>query len=577
MKQNFIRLLFPERAALNSTFVSESAKYDQLDDYLWYVYKGKTKVNIAIRTHKRTISDGMIFGIRQTRNGTHYVILPEMYHVDFVVERSTANKLINNGEYIKKPKISNLSDPNSGKIIRRLASEIAIEKSENRKWDSARFKAAREVKNESVAGVNFSNYQWRKITVPEGFKLSKADKKVHYVRNAVVGMRFIKPATGGIIIDQDFNRFALSTETYDRIVAGSVVLPKSKWPEGEFTKADADNAREEEKLAEKARRAAERRRLRELEAAEKREAELEERKKRAEARREQKRKEQEAKEAAITLTEHMEKVRKSRTIPMDDKEILKRVRKDRKLKAEDLGLRQEHLDDSDDLDLDLTNLGVKSPEKVDAKPVKPKPVIEMLEQVISDARKDLPVFKMDDIEADDLSDVADDELEDSEIDHDLFEEEETPKVVKGKPAAKEKVVEEDDSLDDDSLEDDKDVEIAEDELEESDTEDDLEEEEVPEVKFEEADVIVFRQDATEQREFAIVGIDPMKGNDHILIYKLYDIDNEPDDYRTVRIDTHKKRRIEDMAELKRKLTPKDFLKYQAMSEDLMKNPEAIES
>jgi hypothetical protein len=551
-------------------FLSQSAKFEQLDEYTWYKYNGIQKVQIAVRTHKRTIEKNSLFGLRYTRNGTIYVILPEMYHVDFVVDRTTANKLLNKSDIVKRPTIKNLTDNNTGKIIRRAAAEIAAELSPNRVWDSPRYKAARNITNESV--IDYSNYQWRKISAVDGFKLAKADRKMHYKHNDIIGMRFIKPATGGVLIDKNFNRFVLNTEAYDRIVSGSKVLPKSKWPEGKFSKEEAEIARQEELILAKQKRASERRALRELEAAKKREEEKLLKLKLAEERKERKRKELEARESATLLNEHIERVRKTAVIPMDDRDIRERVKQRRRLSAEDLGLKEEYLDNSEkEFELNLDGLTLNTDTKVERKE-KPAELKDMLDQVIKDTKKDLTLFNMEDIESDpeDFEDDPEVQYEDSEVEHDLYEDEEKSKDLD--------LTKDPEDEDEDEYEPDEEVEIAEDELEEvEDSEEDELEEKKPEIKYEEGHVITFEQDASESREFLIYSIEPLKGNDHILIYKLYDIDNEPDEYRTVRIDTHKKRKIEDMAKMIRKVSAKDFIRYQAMAEDLMKNPEPIES
>lgn len=574
MKKSLLSSLFPIRA-IRPDLISESAKYDQLDDYTWYVYRGRNKVNVNVRTHKRIISENDMYGFRQTRNGTYYVILPEMYHVDFVVDKNTANRLVNNSDPIKRPKIQNLADADTGKIIRKAAIDIAAANSPNRQWDSARYKANRVV-NESNGKIDYANYQWRKITQPEGFKLKKADKSVHYKRNDIVGMRFIKPATGGIIIDQDFNRFVLSTENFDTIVHGSVVLPKTRWPEGGFTKDQLEAAQQEKLLAAKQKRAAERRLLREEEASRKRKEAQEERERKAEERKKRKQEELEAKEAATTLGEHIERVRRSRMVPLDDKQLREKIKKIKTLKAEDLGLRTEHIvDDDDDLNLDLNNLVLKKDTEVPDKKQKPKPLVDLMNQAIQEVKQDLPIFNMADIETDEPEETPEDDsdvdFDDSDVDYDLYEEDTPAKDVEPEEVDEEDPIDQADEVDED-------VEIADKELE-SEDDDEFEDDKPakPEVKFEEGDAIIFEQDATEEREFMIFGIEPLKGNDHILIYKLYDVSNEPDDYRSVRIDTHKKRRLEDMARLSRKIPPKEFIKYQAMAEDMMKNPEPIES
>lgn len=580
MKKSLLSSLFPARV-FRSDLVSESAKYDQLDDYTWYVYRGRNKVNITIRTHKRIISTNDIYGFRQTRNGTYYVILPEMYHVDFVVDKATANRLVNNSDPIKRPKIQNLTDSNTGKIIRNAAIDIAASNSPNRQWDSPRYKAQRVI-NESSGNIDYANYQWRKITSAEGFRLKKGDRQAHYKRNDIVGMRFIKPATGGIVIDQEFNRFVLTTEDYDQMVHASVVLPKTRWPEGGFGKEDAEAAQQEKLLAEKQKRAAERRRIREAEEARKREEAQAERERKAEQRRLRKQQELEAQENAISLQEHMDRVRRSRTVPLDDRELREKIKKIKKLKAEDLGLRTDHIaDDDDDFNLDLNNLSIKKDEEIEDKKQKPAPLVDLLNQAIKETKQDLPIFNMSDLDSDDdveesvIDDGTDIDFEDTEADYDIYAEED-PQDVEPEPVDEEDPIDQDDDADED-------VEIAEDELESEEDYDDeeFEDEEPkpskPEVKFEEGDAIIFAQDSTEKREFMIFNIETLKGNDHILIYKLYDVTNEPDDYRSVRIDTHKKRRLEDMARLSRKIPPKEFIKYQAMAEDMMKNPEPIES
>jgi hypothetical protein len=271
----------------------------------------------------------------------------------------------------------------------------------------------------------------------------------------------------------------------------------------------------------------------------------------------------------------MIKVRKSQTVKMSDKEIAKQIKRRRLVNAEDLGLRVDHLADEEDFDLnlDLDNLQIEGefnkkdePER-EAKKVE---VAEMFDQAISDLKKTMPKPKLDlsqfaeEETVDDLE--ADEEVEyESDEDQEESEEEFEDEVVE---EPEEELVEDEDPVDLDT--DDSEVDTAIKELEE------------PEVKkvvkdFEEGSIIKFNNDRSEQREFLIFDISTMEGSDHIIIYKLYDLTNEPDDYRTVRIDKRQKRRIEDMAEFVRKLPVRQLIEKQSLADTLTKNKEPIES
>ena len=553
-----------------TNMLSLSAKYDELDDFSWHKFHGSRGVKIVQRSHTRTIAQNDVYGIRAARSGNFYVVLPDLYHVNFAITQKEANKLLENSKKVKRPAIKNLSGQD-GKIIR-----VVNKQSDNRAWDAAYFKAARAINAEAKEGVNFANYQWRRVGDPSGFTVKKSDKKVHYKRGDVFGIRFIKPATGGVLIDQNFNRFAINLDTYDIILSMTTVLPKNKWPEGGFTRADMENSVEEERLREKEKKARQRQLIREREAVVKRKQLQELSEKKAAERQRRKQEAEDAKAHLQTLEEHMIKVRKSQTVKMSDKDIAKQIKRRRLINAEDLGLRVDHLADDEDfeLNLDLDNLQIEGefnkkdePER-EAKKVE---VAEMFDQVISDLKKTMPKPKLD------LSQFAEkeeavDELEaDDEVEYESDEGQEDQEEDFEDDAPEEpeeELVEEEDPVDLDT--DDSEVDSAIKELEE------------PEVKkvvkdFEEGFVVKFNNDRSEQREFLIFDIANMEGSDHIVIYKLYDLTNEPDDYRTVRVDKRQKRRLEDMAEFVRKLPVRQLIEKQSLADTLIKNKEPIES
>lgn len=566
-------------------FESLSAKFEELDGFTWYKYGGSRSVKVVFRIHERSIKRDTVFGIRPVRYGNFYVVFPDLYHVNFTVSSKEANKLFEHGTKIKRPDIQNKLASGGKRVVNKV--ETA---SEHRAWDAVYFRAARIVRNEDKEGIEYANYQWRRVGDPDGIQLKKGGRIRKYKKGDIIGMRFIKPTAGGVLIDQQFNRFAVTKDIYDQLLAASSVLPKNKWPEGGFSQADLENSAREQELIEKEKRAEERRMVREREAVLKRERELELREKRRQEDLKRKEEASEIQERAKTLEQHIKEVRKTRTVPMSDKEIVKQIKKRRTIRAEDLGLRDEHLsDDHVELDLDLDNLTLhgEPEEAVKEETSKGVSVKEMMNDAIADLKSGLPKLDLSKFadEPEELNeDDSDVEYDDEEIEEEEdFEEEPEPDLPE---------IEEPDPIADADpeleIEDPDDIDKALAELDSVD-EDDLDEGEAEEevVKkpksaepkriFEEGNVVVFHQDRAQKREFVIFEIANLPESDHIFIYKLYDMTNEPDDYRTVRIDKRQKRKIEDMADFVRKLPVRELIAMQSVVEDLPKNKEPIES
>lgn len=174
-----------------------------------------------------------------------------------------------------------------------------------------------------------------------------------------------------------------------------------------------------------------------------------------------------------------------------------------------------------------------------------------------------------DEEADDLSDV--DEEEDvppapvKKTKPKVKEKEPEPKEDAGNEDEEEEIAEDTDSeepsdegveSDDENIDD-----VDEDTQSDENADDDLPQAagiKTGNVDSDEGDIIVFHDDTKQKRKFAIIQITPNEKDDRILEYTVWDIDNKPESYKVVRINTGRKQHITDMADKVGQMPPKQF-------------------
>ena len=174
-----------------------------------------------------------------------------------------------------------------------------------------------------------------------------------------------------------------------------------------------------------------------------------------------------------------------------------------------------------------------------------------------------------DEEADDLSDV--DEEEDvppapvKKTKPKVKEKEPEPKEDAGNEDEEEEIAEDTDSeepSDEEVESDDENIDdVDEDTQSDENADDDLPQAagiKTGNVDSDEGDIIVFHDDTKQKRKFAIIQITPNEKDDRILEYTVWDIDNKPESYKVVRINTGRKQHITDMADKVGQMPPKQF-------------------
>lgn len=540
--------------------VSLSALYTDLDSFDWYTYQSPRGTGLISPKARVTLRAGDVFGIKTVRGGRYRVILADDYRQNFSLEDSEGDKLINKSKAKRRPKIAEIE-----KIKRNLNLETHKQSSNFRSWDSDHFKSARHINNEAKEGVDFSNYQWRKLNSNATLKIQKTQSKIHIVRmGTVFGVRFLVPAKGGIYIDLDGRRMSLSNELWDEMLSKSQVLPKTKWPSGSFTVDQMKSAMEQDVEVRRQQRREENRLVKEQAAAEKRA------KDEADARaRAKKKAEKAAEQDRLTILKDKAKLdeakRKKEFTPREiDHEavedyIKNQGKKEQKDALDDLDLDYDD-DDSldDDLDLDEAKDNAKLekildiPEDADIADEAVDP-LESLDAVIKEKRAASPINLKDfgDDEEDDEEDDSEVEYEDDTDDYDDEEEDDTDEEEEEDPDAEfeDPEADEEEAMAD---EDEEETAAADEELDPTDDEDDDGGDDAA-YRADEGDVVTFNSDSKDSREFAILSIYPFAQNNSIMIYKLYDMTTEPEGFQTVRINTLNKRKFEDMVTLVRKL------------------------
>ena len=174
-----------------------------------------------------------------------------------------------------------------------------------------------------------------------------------------------------------------------------------------------------------------------------------------------------------------------------------------------------------------------------------------------------------DEEADDLSDV--DEEEDvppapvKKTKPKVKEKEPEPKEDAGNEDEEEEIAEDTDSeepSDEEVESDDENIDdVDEDTQSDENADDDLPQAagiKTGNVDSDEGDIIVFHDDTKQKRKFAIIQITPNEKDDRILEYTVWDIDNKPESYKVVRINTGRNQHITDMADKVGQMPPKQF-------------------
>ena len=214
--------------ALNGeSFESLAAAYDDATSrFSWYEYQGKP-FQIASRKHRREVNAGAVYGVRQVKGGHYYLILPEMYHVDFPVDKALGDRVISNSTKTQQPEIERYEGTRAPKAagLRMLQRVLA-----NTQFDAPRFKV-KGVTVENKAGINFSNYQWRVLNTLR-VKLRHTKGYEDFISGDQFGVRFVKPALGGFLVNKDGLYLKLSAEDFDELVANSLVMPVGEWPSG---------------------------------------------------------------------------------------------------------------------------------------------------------------------------------------------------------------------------------------------------------------------------------------------------------------------------------------------------------
>lgn len=589
--------------------LSLSAKFDQLGEFDWYTYKSPRGTTLVNQTGRVVLRDGDKFGLNALRGGRYRVVLPDSYRSEFRIEVEEADSLISKSRKSAMPKIQQIEKPRAIKL------EEHAQSKDFRKWDSDYFKAARAVNGEARDGVDFSNYQWRKINAGEILEIvSTKNRRLKLMQKTVIGVRFIKPATGGILIDLDGHRLSLSTKKWEEMLAKTTVMPKNKWPEGKFTKDQMANAREQELEIKRKQRSEAAQIRREEERAKMRErAEAEARAK--EQRRVEKERQKKAQEKAIAdrLADQKAKDSVQKPVELPDERILKYYREQRIREREEAlkDIPIDYDDDTLDADFDIEDVPVESDHDDDLDIDENASVaddaidpVELLDKVVKERRNkinlDLSAFgdgEFDEDDGEEVEDTGDIDVDDEEDDTEESEDDEGEQIIddaeyeEDEDAAiadeelddvdSEEDVEEDDEEDtsDDADADESDDTDADADSDDEDTDDDTEESE-DEAKDEpyeanEGDIVEFKEDSSSTREFVILDVYPFSKNNKITIYKLYDITNEPEYFQTVRINTAQKRRFEDMVDFVAEMDKTEFERIITLTDDYARSDEPI--
>ena len=620
---------------------SVSATYDDaVNKYAWFQFDGPRGREVSQRSHKRMIKNGDVYGLLALRNGSRYtLIFPDMPHIDFPLDKTAANFLIDRSKKLRKqPDIVQ----RAGR--QKTAGAVSAERQlARRQFDAPRF-APRKIAVESVNGVDFGNYQWRIIERP-GFKIKHTKGQETFIQNDVIGLRFLRDFKGGIIVNQDGMYLKVPTEEYDRVVADTNLIPFQDWPIGtlpvetikqyrrEARQAVRQTAVERAASARLARRAdalavkLEQKQLRRNE----REQSQQENERMAELRRKVRTGEMEAPGPKpvddlhpVFKAEIRRGVRRllREERMLDDEELeLNEIINDESAEDEEMSNilqtnpfgadslniedslarmfgKSDDIDDSVDQDdgaFDLSDIDEpeddeeEPPAKAKVRKKGTKPVAAAPEATEEDDdnpddpeddedNQDEPDSEEDDADEEDAddADAADDDDTDAEDDPDAESEDDADEEVDDDDSDATTAVDEDDSSD----EEDPDVAAADDEADK--TPQQYAEQNANPVgskarEAEEGDIIQFNADAKLKRDWVVLRVSTHKASDNIVIYTVFDLTNSPDEVRQIRVNRARKQNLFDYCTHVKDMTPKLFNRVFDMAEDYPVNKEPIAS
>ena len=606
--------------------LSVSASYqDAVSKYAWMKYTGSRGKEVSQRTHKRMIREGDIFGILPLRNGGRYtLIFPDMPHVDFPLDKATGLFLMERASKLRKvPDVVNREGTGRTKTAGAKTMERQLNRSQ---FDAARF-SPRRVPSESVYGVNFDNYQWRMVASPEyPVKTSKGMTKLY--KNDMIGVRFMRPGKGGIVINSEGMFLKVDDAQYDLIVHDTNILPFNDWPKGVLTAEDVKAYR---RVVRRARRRS---------AQEEQEAQrlannakiLEQKQQRKELQKEANKKKQERESELSGLRKKVRsgelEIPKPEVRTVYEDGVDKRGKRVRVIEEEilddeieeveiDADIDEQKLEDilsrspfagdafniedsvgslfggddsqdHEDPELDLSDIDEPEEDEEDVPPKKVrtkagKKAQPAEEEEDADAEEDVDDSDPDADDADDGD--ADSDTDDESVDDDSADDEGADREGED---GEDETEEEDESSDasdavdetDADEDQDSDVAAAEQEAKETAKKIAAANKSTPQHRAEEAeegDVLKFKADAKLNRDWVIVRVSTHSTSDNIVIYTLYDITNSPDEVRQVRVNRARKQNLFDYAEHVKDMAPKLFNRVLDMTEDFPVNKDPIAS
>lgn len=223
--------------------LSQSATYEEATrDYNWFKYTGTRGKEVSERTHKRMISEGDIFGVKSLKSGSRFtLIFPDMPHINFPLDKKNGNLILDRATKLRKlPDIAQRDGRAKARGVKTTERQL-----QRKNFDNARF-APRTVPNEYKNGIEFSNYQWR-IVPTMNLTIQHTKGREVLQKNESIGMRYIRDAKGGVLINEKGMYLKLTPENYDKVISETLVMPIQDWPNGSLSDEDVKRYRADSK------------------------------------------------------------------------------------------------------------------------------------------------------------------------------------------------------------------------------------------------------------------------------------------------------------------------------------------
>tara|TARA_Y100001963_G_scaffold159705_1_gene264721 strand:- start:2948 stop:4807 length:1860 start_codon:yes stop_codon:yes gene_type:complete len=234
--------------------LSFSANETNIEAYKWFKYEGRN-VSVKNRYTNRIVQKGDLYGIRygtRSQSRKAFLIFSDNVKADFNLTDKEADSLIRKSKKANTPK--DLQKLLRESKTKRIRNQIEHARASSNVWDANRYKPPGRIPSPKNHGYKSSDFQWRKVQLPKLTVAKTQSKKHTFQRGEWIGLRFDSESRGGIVVDMRGIIFNVNSTVYDYIVESSQIVEKSDWPDFSYTAQHITQMAQERDTEDKVRR-----------------------------------------------------------------------------------------------------------------------------------------------------------------------------------------------------------------------------------------------------------------------------------------------------------------------------------